>query len=262
MLSNFTHFGSYTKSKGIIVLYNKKKCKIDNFELIQEGMLLSFNVSVQSEIIKILGCYAPSSGDEPEYFVECKNILDNSTENHGLILGDLNTTLDPNLDRRYYKHDNHIKSRLVINSWIEANEMLDFYRLLNGNMQTWTFRTKETHNKTLKSRLDYVLGTPSLCYNISDVTHIFHEYDITDHASTYFSIDFQPKNEGPGVFRAHPSLLQNKEYTTLINNLILRTILDDIKDQNDPIIVNWRNILLDKEAVEQIKISPTHGKHL
>ena len=117
-------------------------------------MLISFNVSVQNEVIKILGCYAPSSGDEPEYFVECKDILDNSPENHGLMLGDLNTTLDPKLDRRYYKHDNHIKSRLVINSWIEANEILDFYRLLNGNMQAWTYRTKETHNKTLKSKLD------------------------------------------------------------------------------------------------------------
>ena len=29
MLSNFSHFGTYNKSKGIIVLYNKKKCKID-----------------------------------------------------------------------------------------------------------------------------------------------------------------------------------------------------------------------------------------
>ena len=28
MLSNFTHFGSYTKSKGIIVLYNKKNAKL------------------------------------------------------------------------------------------------------------------------------------------------------------------------------------------------------------------------------------------
>ena len=28
MLSNFTHFGSYTKSKGIIVLYNKKSAKL------------------------------------------------------------------------------------------------------------------------------------------------------------------------------------------------------------------------------------------
>ena len=120
-------------------------------------------------------------------------------------------------------------------------------------MQTWTFHTKETHNKTLKSRLDYVLGTPSLCYSISNVTHVMHEYDITDHASTYFSIDFQPTNYGPGVFRAQPSLLQNKEYISIINNLIFRTILDDLKDQNDPITVNWKKNLLEKETLEQKK---------
>ena len=68
---------------------------------------------------------------------------------------------------------------------------------------------KETHNKTLKSMLHYVLGTPSLCYAISDIKHVFHEYDISDHAGTYFSIDFLPQSKGPGVFRAHPSLLKN-----------------------------------------------------
>ena len=48
----------------------------------------------------------------------------------------------------------------------------------------------------------------------------------------------------------------------MINNLILRTILEDIKDQNDPNIINWTNILLDKEALEQKKISSVHGTRL
>ena len=30
LLSNFQHFGSYTKTKGIIVLYNKKSAKLIN----------------------------------------------------------------------------------------------------------------------------------------------------------------------------------------------------------------------------------------
>ena len=126
-----------------------------------------------------------------------------------MLIGDYNTTLDPILDRRHYKHDNHTKSRLVINSWIEASEMLDYFRLTNGNIQQWTYRVKESHDKTLKSRLDYVLGTPSLCYVISDIKHVFHKYDISDHASTYFSIVFLPQSNGPGVLRAHPSLLKN-----------------------------------------------------
>ena len=102
-------------------------------------MLISFKLTVQNEEIRILGCYAPSSGDDPEFFHQCKEILDQSTETHEILLSDLNTTLDPVLDQKNYKTDNHKKSRLVINNWIESNEMRDFYRLTNGITQSWTY---------------------------------------------------------------------------------------------------------------------------
>ena len=100
---------------------------------------------------------------------------------------------------------------MVINNWISENERVDFYRLTNGSEQIWNFRVKESHDQTLKSRIDYVLGTPSLSIAISDVKQIFHEYELTDHATSYFSIDFTPVNKGPGVFRVHPSLLNKSE---------------------------------------------------
>ena len=87
---------------------------------------MSFNITFQNETIKVLSCYAPSSGDDPDFFLNCKEILDNSPESHRMLIGYYNTTLDPVLDRRNYKHDNHTKSRLVINSWIEASKMLDY----------------------------------------------------------------------------------------------------------------------------------------
>ena len=64
-------------------------------------MLVSFNATFQNKTTRILGCYAPLSGNDPEYFLDCKELLDNAQETHGLFLGDLNTTLDPQLDRRY-----------------------------------------------------------------------------------------------------------------------------------------------------------------
>ena len=70
-----------------------------------------------------------------------------------MIIGDLNTTLDPTLDRKNQKTDNHKKSRLVINNWISENEIQDFYRFTNGSEQIWTYKVKEKHDLTLKSRL-------------------------------------------------------------------------------------------------------------
>ena len=132
------------KSRGIIVLYNNKKVKIEDLPVIEEGSIISFRLKIQDYAIRILGCYAPSFGDDPDYFINCKEILDQSTE-YGMIVGDLNTTLNPILDRKNYRTDNHKKSRMVINNWISENEMIDFYRLTNGNEQTWTFRVKESH---------------------------------------------------------------------------------------------------------------------
>ena len=70
-------------------------------------------------------------------------------------------------------------------------KLLIFYRFTNGNDRIWTYRCKDTHDKTLKGRIDYVLGSPSLASAIYYVKHIFHEYELTDHATSYFTIDFK-----------------------------------------------------------------------
>ena len=40
LLSSYKFFGTYTKSKGIIVMVNQKHVKVDKIEVIQEGMLM------------------------------------------------------------------------------------------------------------------------------------------------------------------------------------------------------------------------------
>ena len=98
-------------------------------------MLLSFQLHINTEYVRILGCYAPSDGDKPEFFIKCKDIFNQSKEKHGLIVSDLNITLNPILDRKNYKTDNHKRSRMLINNWITNEEMIDFYNFTNGNQQ-------------------------------------------------------------------------------------------------------------------------------
>ena len=129
--------------------------------------------------------------------------------------------------------------------------MPDYFGLTNGNILQWTYQVKESHDKTLKSRLDYVVWSLSLCYAISDIKHVFHEYEISDHASTYFSIDFLPQSNGPGVFRAHPSLLKNKNYKDHIYNVIIYTLLEDMEDKSCSDYAEWISILEAKEELEQ-----------
>ena len=88
MLSNFKHLGSYTINRGVIVLYNKNKVKIDDFHIIQAGSLISFRLQIHTEQVRILSCYVPSAGDKPEFFYQCQDILNLATEKDGLIIWD------------------------------------------------------------------------------------------------------------------------------------------------------------------------------
>ena len=142
------------------MLFNKNQAKIDDFHIIQDGMLVSFLLQINTEQVRILSCYALSAGDEPEFFYQCKDVLNLATEKHGIIVGDFNTTLHPILDRKNDKTYTHKKSRLVINNWIANEEMFFLFLFTNGSDQIWTYQCKETHDQTLKGRIDYVLGTP------------------------------------------------------------------------------------------------------
>merc|ERR1711867_192257 len=54
-----------------------------------------------------------------------------------------------------------------------------------------------------------------------------------------------------GGFRAHPSLLKNKEYKNLIQNVIIHTMVEDIEDKQCSDYAEWIGILADKEHLEQ-----------
>ena len=69
--------GTYTESKGVVILYNNKKVKIEDVYTIEDGMLFSFRLNIQNESIRILGCYVPSSGDVSEFSSNAKTYLTN-----------------------------------------------------------------------------------------------------------------------------------------------------------------------------------------
>ena len=78
------------------------------------------------------------------------------------------------------------------------------------------------------------MATPTLLANINNFRHFFHGFDISDHSSSIFSVDFEKADRGKGTFRAHPSILKHPNYTTLIHNVIKFGILDGVEDKEGP----------------------------
>ena len=75
-------------------------------------------------------------------------------------------------------------------------------------------------------------GMPSLASAISDVSHIFHEYELNDDATTFFALDFLPADKGPVVFRALTSLLKHPNFKCLIDNTIKYMLLSDLSNRS------------------------------
>ncbi len=107
LVQDFSYVGTLTNIKGILVLYNKKNTKIKELKVIREGQLLEFNFKTNNVWVNFVACYNPPDVDDPSFLLEAKSSLDSMQGDLGLILGDLNTTLDPKWDRYGYTQDSH-----------------------------------------------------------------------------------------------------------------------------------------------------------
>ena len=176
----------------------------------------------------MVACYAPPDIDDPEFLLEAKSCLDNMSGDYGLICGDLNTTLDPKWDRFGYTQDPHRRSRAVINSWINTEELIDAVRFFHPTGPLYSLKTLKGDKK---GRLDHLLVTPKLMEHISRVKYIYLGKGITDHSSLNFAVYIEKQKKGKGIFRANPSLLKHPNYITLIHNLIYNDILEAMKEK-------------------------------
>ena len=94
--------------------------------------------------ISVAACYAPSHKDDDEYLLKVKSTLDQRTSPFQLLLGDLNTVLDPERDQTGYVTDPHTKSRAVLEEWENQEELIDCYRHEHPEETCYTFRTKKS----------------------------------------------------------------------------------------------------------------------
>ena len=73
------------------------------------------------------------------------------------------------------------------------------------------------------------MATPAIIPFMSDLATKTLGYEISDHNLISFNLDFENVEKGPGLFRAHPSLLKNSNYKKSMIFNIRKTILEGIK---------------------------------
>ena len=216
--------------RGILAITKKSITLI--YSTIINGNVLKLGIETNDTKIAVIAVYAPSHGQDVDFFLQLRGIQLNCEEPHQIICGDFNTTLNKVLDKSGYHTDSHWSTREVIREWINSDEgncLADTFRLCNPFSAQYTWRNKQGQQQ---ARLDYILASEWLAGNTirSSIRH--HPWSITDHSTVVTVFKLVKSVRGPGTFRCLPLLEENMDYCRLVKHTIKNTLIEVSKLSN------------------------------
>ena len=106
--------------RGILAIIKKSITLM--YSTIINGNVLKLGIETNETKIAVIAVYAPSHGQDVDFFLQLRGIQLNCDEPHQIICGDFNTTLNKVLDKLGYHTDAHWSTREVIREWIDSEE--------------------------------------------------------------------------------------------------------------------------------------------
>lgn len=228
------YFSSYTtNSRGVMILINNNfEQKVDRIITDKNGNFVILDITVQGKKLTIANVYGPNQ-DNPNFYINLFNKI-TETENDQLILcGDWNFVMDPDIDYENYVHVNNPRARQVVLNYMEENNILDIWRIMNDNRKMFTWRRLNPVKK--QARLDYFLISENIFQYAID-TEIISGYR-TDHNGIILKLKLQEGERGRGYWKFNNSLLKDKNYIDLVKKTIEETkqtyIINELEIENN-----------------------------
>ena len=116
------------------------------------------DISINNMIFRLFNVYAPNT-DSPTFFHELDTLILEGAQDYTLICGDLNLTLNTNMDACNYKHVNNPQSRRVLINTMNTGDLMDFFRAIHPKTKRYTWWRQ---NPIKQARLDYFIGSRTL----------------------------------------------------------------------------------------------------
>ena len=207
--------GHKTNSRGVAILigktfeYSATSIKADDI-----GNYISVSILTNAFNIRLINIYAPNS-DTPDFFDFIRGQIELSDHDYCIICGDFNLILDQSKDCYNYKNLNNPRARNCLLQTMNSLRLIDAFRFLHSDLVRYTWRRK---NPTRQARLDYFIVSNNFSDMISKCS-IQPGYR-TDHSIIILDVTLSNFKKGNGLWKFNCSLLKNKDYLILINNLI------------------------------------------
>ena len=214
-----------TGARGVAILIPSHiKTIIHNIEVGPNGRLLLLDITINDIDYALLNVYAPTKDhttDQNEFSSQLLEMLLKYSDKNIIVGGDLNTVLDPNIDKcggKVEKLSNYAKSLMDI---MDTLDLTDIWRIRNPDSKRYTHRQK-TKAGIVHSRIDFFLTSTSLTYNILE-TNICAGLQ-SDHSIIQICVsDSETITRGKGLWKFNTSLLTDINYANNVRSIISET---------------------------------------
>ena len=211
-------FSNYkSNARGVAILFGKElDYKINNKLIDQNGNYIIVDITVVSRRFTLVNLYGPST-DEPNFFQNISDSIEDMGNSDIIICGDYNCVLDPDLDYYNYKSINNVKARDKVLEIISTKYLLDPFREQNPEQKKFTWRKK---NPCKQARLDFFLISESLM-QFTKKSLIETSYR-SDHSIITLELNLTDFTHGRSYWKHNNSLLSDSEYLSRINRKIVQ----------------------------------------
>ena len=230
------YFSSYTSNaRGVGILFNNNfEFKIKQVIKDISGNYIMLLIESFEKDFLLVNVYGPNR-DNPDFYINLKEQIQNLGIENVIIGGDFNLVLDAAKDYHNYKHVNNPKAKEEVENMIEDLELNDIWRELNPDSLRYTWRRV---NPLQQARLDFFLiSDPIVTY--VDYVDIECSYR-SDHSSILLKLKLNENTKHKTFWKFNASLLKDKLYADEINSEIRNIVQEyaindntnDIRDED------------------------------
>ena len=226
-----------TDSRGVMIIFNpNKNIEYETVYKDLDGRVIIAKIHKNNQVFLLANIYGPNV-DNPDFFRNLIQQIQNTDEHEFIIMGDFNIVIDPQKDRT--DHCMYApRSTNILQEFMEEIELVDIWRIRNPESRIFSWmrenRSSNTNKKISASRIDYAISTLGLNNKTQEVKYSFGYK--TDHSLFTFELDLSPYKRGPGYWKFNNILLHDKSYVDKANEIIHEAKIKYIKNTPDKVM--------------------------
>ena len=229
-----------------------------------EGRMVWVKGELRSKVILFVGIYAPSDGDNPQFFEETVfPVLVNKNYDHVVICGDWNLGMDVDLDYTGYAPNSpkRPKCREAIIKYMHSCDLIDIYRELHpmGQDYSWHQWNIAQRRSAKEARLDFFLVDSNLASYVQAIGPSEPFTRQYDHKPVMMKIDFDKVSRGPGYWKFNNHMLKDLAFIQKVDEQIVWNIwqYQEPAADTEPLTLREISLLTREERTEvPLNINP------